>query len=169
MSNNKRPSVKPNVAVKAAANNKKVETKKKVAVSGGMLEKYAGKFSKITTKKSDPKTEFSVRIVAQAPVELLGRLLSAEGNMFQVAHVKPRSSKNTISFIKADDVMFFTGSVGENVKMIVIQREVQFEVKRARLTVKGDSIVITNVATGDTTVFNNNNKQGFVLETSLAD
>jgi hypothetical protein len=165
MSNNKRPSVKPNVAVKAAG--KKVVAKKNV--SGGMLEKYEGKLSKITTKKADPKTEFAVRIVAHAPVELLGRLLSADGNIFQVAHLKPRSSKNTVSLIKADDVMFFTGAVGENVKMTVIQRDVMFECKRARITIKGDSVVITNSATGDTTVFNNNNKQGFVLETSLAD
>lgn len=163
-----KPSVKPKAPAAAATGSKKVPAKK---ASGGnsMLDKYESKFSRIATKKADPKTEFSVRIVAQAPVSLAGRLLAADGNMFQIAHLKPRSSKETISFIKAEDVMFFTGAVGERAVMTVIQRDVMFECKRARLQVKGDSVTITNVATGDTTVFNNANKQGFILETGLAD
>lgn len=170
---NKKPSVKPVVGKKPTATaSAKVPAKVPAKKSGGgnsMLDKYESKFSRIATKKADAKTEFSVRIVAQAPVALPGRLLAADGNMFQFAHLKPRSSKETISLIKVEDVMFFTGAVGERAVMTVIQRDVMFECKRARLQVKGDSVIITNVATGDTTVFNNANKQGFILETGLAD
>ena len=162
-----KPSVKPKAPAAAATGNKKVPAKKVGA--GSALDKYESKLSRITTKKADPKLEYSVRIVAQAPVEVLGRLLAVEGSIFQVAHLKPRSSKETVSLFKAEDVVFFTGAVGEHVKMTVIQRDVQFECKRARLSIKGDTVTITNSATNDTTVFNNNNTHGFTLETSLAD
>lgn len=169
MSKVTKPSVKPSVKPKtpAASTGKKVPAKKVGA--GSALDKHEGKLNRISTKKADPKMEYAVRIVAKAPVEIIGRLLAAEGSILQVAHLKPRSSKETVSLFKAEDVVFFTGAVGESVKMTVIQRDVMFECKRARINIKGDTVTIINVASGDTTVFNNNNTHGFALETSLAD
>jgi hypothetical protein len=63
----------------------------------------------------------------------------------------------------------YTGAVGERAQITVMSQEVVREIKRANVETRGSANVITNLDTGDVTVFNTSNTDGFEMQTELAE
>jgi hypothetical protein len=173
MSNQKKlPLTKGKAPVKAAGKvpAKAPATKVKKAGQPSMLDKFESKLSKISLRKHNPKMELRVRIVAKRTAQhLQGYLLKIEGESFVFSHTKPRSSKQTVSIFPAKDVIMYTGAVGERAQITVMSQEVVREIKRANVETRGSANVITNLDTGDVTVFNTSNTDGFEMQTELAE
>ena len=135
-----------------------------------MLDKFDSKLSKISVRKHNPKLELRVRILAKRTAQnFQGYLLKIEGESFTFSHTKPRSSKQTVSIFPAKDVVMYTGAIGERAQITVMTQEIVRDIKRANVETRGSGIVITNLDSGDVTVFNSVNTDGFELHTELAE